>query len=278
MSKKFNVSRGMKTAKALITANSPVLLVGATITGVVATGILAAKGGYKARGIIDEEKARRGRDAVKDLQFESYLEEKAAYDNAGDLTTREKVELTWLCYAPAALAGASAVSSCLGVHYVHTKRFAELAGLYAITSGKLDDYKEKVEEALTGKKKEDFQAFMAQKSADDSPLINNEVIITEGGKELYQEDFSGRWFTSSMTQIDKALNEANLLFVDEGEIDLNTVYDCLGLPAIPIGGDFGWSRAKTRLIEVNHQTVKTPDGKAANSISFRSDPKPIRGS
>ena len=42
MSKKFNLNRGLKTVRSVITANSPVLLVGATITGVVATGILSA--------------------------------------------------------------------------------------------------------------------------------------------------------------------------------------------------------------------------------------------
>lgn len=258
MSKKFNISRSMKTAKALITANSPVLLVGATITGVVATGILAAKGGYKARGIVDAAQAEKGPDAEP-------------------LTLQEKTKLTWLCYAPAAIAGASAVTSCLGVHYVHTKRFAELAGLYAITSGKLDDYKDKVEEALTGKKKEDFQSYMAQKSADGTPLINNEIIMTEGGNELYHDDFSGRWFRSSMARVDKVVNDVNALFIDEGEMDLNTFYDHLGLPPLPIGGDFGWQQAKVRRIEITHGTIKTPDGQAANTISFRSDPKPQRG-
>jgi hypothetical protein len=256
--KKFDFSRGMKTVKTLITANSPVLLVGATLTGVVATGFLAAKGGWKARGIVDAAQAERGPEAAP-------------------LTLQEKTKLTWLCYAPAAIAGASAATSCLGVHYVHTKRFAELAGLYAITSGKLDDYKEKVEEALTGKKKEDFQSYMAQKSADSTPLVNNEVIITEGGKELYHDDFSGRWFLSSMAQVDKVVNDVNALFIDEGEMDLNTFYDHLGLPGIPIGTDFGWQQAKTRRIEVVHGTIKTPDGQAANTISFRHDPKPERG-
>lgn len=258
MSKKFDISRGLKATRAIITANSPVLLVGATITGVVATGILAAKAGYKARGIVDEAQAERGPDAAP-------------------LTLQEKTKLTWLCYAPAALAGASTITSCLGVHYVHTKRFAELASLYAITSGKLDDYKDKVEEALTGKKKQELQDLIAQKSADGTPLINNEIIMTEGGTELYHEDFTGRWFYSNMNLIDKAINEVNALFIEEGEMDLNTFYDYLGLPNITIGSDFGWQHSKTKRIDVHHGTVKTPQGTAANSISFRVDPKPQRG-
>ena len=96
MSKKFNLNRGLKTVRSVITANSPVLLVGATITGVVATGILSAKAGYKARGIIDEEKARRGDAAVANQIFDTHVEEKAVYDAAAELTTKEKAQLTWL--------------------------------------------------------------------------------------------------------------------------------------------------------------------------------------
>lgn len=253
MSSKFNLSRSLKTVKSVITANSPVLLVGATITGVVATGVLAAKAGYKARGIVDEAQVEKGPEP---------------------LTTQEKVQLTWLCYAVPAVTGASTIASCLGVHFIHTKRHAALAGLYAISAGKLDDYKDMAEEALTGKKKQEFQDGLAQKSADRDPLINNEVIITEGGTQLCHDDFSGRWFQSNMNLIDKAVNDANSILIDEGELDLNMFYDRLGLPPLPAGNDFGWSRAKTDRIVVNFGNITTPDGRPAIDISFRKDPKP----
>lgn len=256
MSSKFNLSRGLKTIKSVITANSPVLLVGATITGVVATGVLAAKGGYKARGIIDEAQLEKGTEP---------------------LTRQEQVKLTWLCYAPAALAGATSISSCVGVHFVHTKRFAELAGLYAVTSGKLDDMKEEVDEMLTGKKSQDFKDRMAQKAANGDPLNNNEVIITDGGTELCHDNFSGRWFQSNVNLIDKAVNDTNSLLIDEGEIDLNRFYEQLGLPPVPLGDDFGWSKTKVDRIIVSYGSLTTPEGKPAIDVSFRKTPLPKYG-
>jgi hypothetical protein len=252
MKNKLNVSRGLKTVKALVTANSPVLLVGATITGVLATGVLAARAGYKARGIVDHAQAAQ--------------EE--------PLTTQEKVSLTWLCYAPAAITGVSTITSCMGLHFVHTKRFAEMAGLYAITSGKLDDYKEEAEKLLGSKKSQQLNDVMGQKSADETPFVNNEVYLTEGGTQMCHDDWTGRWFMSNMNLIDAAVNECNAILIDNGDLELNTFYDRIGLPPVPQGTDLGWSGDKIGIIYGN---INTKEGVPALSISFRSDPKPNLG-
>ena len=54
---KFNISRSMKTVKSVVTANSPVLLLGTAIAGVVTTAVVSARAGYKARGIVDAKQA-----------------------------------------------------------------------------------------------------------------------------------------------------------------------------------------------------------------------------
>lgn len=83
----MNIASYVKTAKSVITANSPVLLVGTTIAGVVTTGVLAAKAGYNARGIVDEAEGK----------YAALETEKV------ELTTQEKAQLTWLCYATAGI-------------------------------------------------------------------------------------------------------------------------------------------------------------------------------
>lgn len=256
-----NIARSLRTVKSVITANSPVLLVGATITGVVATGVLAAKAGYKARGIVVEE------------------EEKRAFQELSEpLTTQEIAKLTWLCYASPVLTGASTIASCMGLHMIHTKRHAALAGLYAITSGKLDDYKEEAEKLLGTKKGQQLNDVMAQKAVDKNDLsINNELTLVEGGSELCFDEWSGRWFMSNMAQINQALNETNALFIDEGELDLNTFYDRLGLSPIPMGTHFGWAKPKVNRLNLMYGSVTSKDGRPAIAITFRDEPKPELG-
>ncbi len=255
---KFDLAKNLKLAKGIITANSPALLTAAAITGIVVTGITAAKGGFKARGILDEAQEAKGEEP---------------------LTTQEKVSLTWLCYVPATLAGASSIASCFGVHLIHTKRHAALAGLYAVTTSKLDDYKDLAEEALTKKKAQAIQDRLLQKSADDSPFEISEVTILPEGSELCYDDFSGRWFTGSLHKIQQAEIATNQALLDDGSVTLNTFYDHLGLTPIPLGEDLGWASnwLKAGRIELMHASVVSSEGKPALAYSFRTEPKPHLG-
>lgn len=247
-----HLSSAVRTAKSVITANSPVLLVGTAIAGVVATGVLAAKGGYKARGIID-----------------------AAEDEKGEeLSTQEKVQLTWLCYAVPAITGASTIAAAVGVHTIHTKRHAALAGLYAVTSNKLDDYREKAEELMGPKKTQELNDGVAQKAVDRNPVEDNEVIITGHGTELCYDEWSGRYFLSSVSKMEDAANSVNRMLIDEGDVSLNDFYEFLGIPPIPMGASFGWSGAK---ITPKFGSTLSPDGRPAISIWFHETPKPDFG-
>lgn len=250
---KLNITNGLRTAQTLITANSPVLLVGTAIAGVVATGVLAARGGYKARGIVDDFEETEGRES----------------------TVQEKVKLTWLCYAPAALTGASSIGATVGLHTIHNKRHAALAGLYAVTQTKLDDYKDEVEKVLTPKKTQDLNNSVAQRQIDREGFDSSEVILTNDGTELCYDECSGRWFMSSMNKIDAAIVDANR-DLNEDELTLNEFYDKLGLKAIAMGTDHGWPGGT--LLEARYGSVMTPDGRPAISFWFDTAPMPGRGS
>ena len=255
MNLNLNLSSAVRTAKSVITANSPVLLVGAAITGVVATGVLAAKGGYKARGIVD-----------------------SAREEAGGVepTPMEKVKLTWLCYAAPAVTGVSAIASVLGVHTIHSKRHAALAGLYAVTTAKLDDYREQAEELLGPKKTQQLNDSIAQSSADrvnsTTKPGEHEVVVTAGGTELCYDEWGGRYFLGSVPIIERAFDLINLQLVENGEVNLNEFYDHLGLTPVQAGADMGWSGKK---ITPRFGTVQAPDGRAAIAFWFQQEPKSI---
>lgn len=250
----MNLSKGLNTARSIITANSPVLLVGTAVAGVVSTGVLAARGGYKARGIIDEAEGR-----YREIPVEQ------------ELTTVEKAQLTWPHYAVPAVTGASTIASVVGVHTIHTKRHAALAGLYAVTSGKLDDYRDKAEEFLGSKKTQALNDALGQKAVDKNPIENHEVIVVEGGSELMYDDWSGRYFMGSVPIVEKAIYEVNLQLAEGAEASLNDYYDHVGLTPLPMGLSFGWSAGSK--IEPRFGSVTTTDGRAAVSMSFRDEPK-----
>lgn len=251
----IDIASYVKTAKSVITANSPVLLLGTTIAGVATTGVLAAKAGYKARGIVDEAEGR--------------------YKDEGDeeftiLTPQEKLQLTWLHYATAGIAGAGTIASAVGTHTIHTKRANAMAALYAVTSNKLDDMTEKAEELLGPKKTQQFRDEVAQRQADRNPIEDSEIKFIDEERTLCQDEWTGRWFMSSMPKLESAINEINRNILRHGDASLNMFYDLVGLDSIPMGDSFGWSGTN---IEGRFGAVKTSDGRPAISVSFLQTPK-----
>lgn len=244
---KPNFSRGLKTVKSVITANSPVLLLGTTIAGVITTGVLSARAGYKARGIVDAKQAEQPDEP---------------------LTNKEKAQLTWLCYAAPAVSGISTITACTGLHLVHTKQKAALAGLYAITATKLDDVQEEAEKLLGTKKSQQLNDTLLQKNIDRNGNYGP-PIVTGGGTDLWYDAWTDRFFYSSMNAIAKGLNDANAFLISEGDLDLNTFYDKIGVGTIPSGTELGWSGEP---IDLKYGAVLHPDGTSAGSITFRREP------
>lgn len=260
----LNISSYVKTAKNVITANSPVLLVGTAVVGTITTAVLAARAGYKARGIIDEERARR------DL-LEGPTE---------PITPQDHVRLTWLCYAAP---GVTALSTCLavvGVHTIHTKRANAMAAAYVIASNKMETMSEKAEELLGPKKTQELNDAVGQDMAEGNPIgPTNEVILTGDGKELWQEGVTGRWFMSNLASVEAAINEINRQLIDDGEVPVNDFFSHIGLPPVTWLNTFGWSRgdSNTPKISARFSAVRTDDGKPANSVWFHDVPKPNLG-
>ena len=246
---RMNISSSIKTVKSVITANSPVLLLGTAIAGVVTTGVLSARAGYQARGIVDDATADKGE----------------------PLDTVEKVKLTWLCYAVPAVTGASTLASVVGLHTIHTKRANAMAALYAVTSTRLDDVQEKAEELLGAKKTQQLKDDLAQKVLDRDPIEDHEVLITGNGTELCYDEFSGRYFMGSIAIVENAVNEINRALIDDGGADLNDFYDHLGLKPIQIGTRMGWKGGDK--VDVKFGSALTTDGRPAIAITFRTEPK-----
>lgn len=269
----LNLSKGFNTARNIVVSNSPELLVGTAIVGIITTGILAAKGGYKARGIVDDERGQRL--AGVDVDRASTFQEFKQLRDSVDLTFTEKAQLTWLCYAVPGVTGAATIASVVGVHTIHTKKHAALTGLYAVTANRLDDVQKQAEEMLGAKKSQQLNNVVGQSAVDRDPIIDHEVILLPDGQELMYEEYSGRWFKGSVPIVEKAVAEVNLKLAQDGDCSTNEYFDFLGLKPIPWGNSYGWSGKPD--VTPSFGAVNTPDGRSAVSVYFHEAPKPQKG-
>lgn len=269
--KKINlkgVSGSLNTLKSFVTANSPVLLVGAAITGVVTTGVLAAKAGYEARGRVDDAELEKmlnnaTSDTVEDMRQQMQ-------EPFNRLTTQEKAQLTAPLYVAPVIAAGTSIAAVTGVHVIHNKRHAAMAGLYAMATSRLDDVQEKAEELLGAKKSQQLQNDVAQKNVDRNGFTDNQVLLTGTGDQLFYDSFTDRWFVSSVNEVEAAVNNLNEMIVHDGHASLNDWYDCVGLKGIPIGDTLGW---RAEQIAIGFSSVLTKEQNPAVSYHFRTQPK-----
>ena len=215
--------------------NSPEILTGLGIAGMVTTTVLAVKATPKAIQLIEKEEECKGE----------------------PLTATEKVKACWKCYVPAVISGAGSIACVVGARNVNAKRNAALTAAYQLSQTALSEYKEKV-----------VRQKIAQDKIDKKPVSNSEVIVTEKGNTLFFEPLSGRYFKSDIESIKRVINELNRRMVGgEQYISLSEFYIEIGLSTTQISDELGW-RVDRCLIEADFPAMKADDGTPCLSIDF----------
>lgn len=221
------VVRVFGAGKALVMAYRPEILFGASVVSTVSAVVLAAKGGYEARGIVDAEQARRD-----------------AQEQSAPMTVKEKAQLTWLCYMPAAITTVGALGSTTGLHIVHIKEKKALAAaaLMAIeevrTEAKqyVDDVMEAIDESTTEKGKEKIQKALDEKP---QPYWMSDGEVNE--KYLIRDPLTGRDIWASRAQIEEAIVEVGNKINGSGDCPLNEFWEQAGWGRLDLGEEMGWS-------------------------------------
>jgi hypothetical protein len=265
-----NITGIMKVGKNFIMAHRPELLLGAAVTSSVGGAIMAAKGGYEARGIIENEKNRRVMERYPEIQtieeFKNALEKE-------QLEVKEKIQLTWLCYMPAAITTTTAVGTISGLHLIHVKEKKALAtaALAAIEEVKTES-KEFLKENTVGVMTQEEKEKILEHRMENDPSVV--VQHTDGEIEemyLVRDAKTGRDIWSNVGRIEQAVLDINNFIARHGECDLNSFYSNAGFGATPDGDDWGWRGADW--VELVWDTTVRDDGRPVRRFAFRTQPK-----
>ena len=141
---KPNMADLFKSVKMAVSQHSPEILTGIGIVGMITTTVLAVKATPKALTLIEEKKE----------ELELYPGDK--------LTPVETVKVTWKCYIPAAVTGATSVACLIGTSSVNLRRNTALATAYNLSATALTEYKEKVIESIGEKKEQTIRDKVAE--------------------------------------------------------------------------------------------------------------------
>lgn len=228
----------LKGAERFTVANSPAILTAVGVAGVVTTGVLAFRGGLKASDILAEEWLLR---MGEDDKFE-------------ELTLVEKVTKTWQCYTPACGVGLLTIGAVIGANRIGTRRTVAMAAAFSLTEKAYEEYRETVQEKFGKKKSDETREETARKRVNkNGPTEENTVIVTNGGDQIFQDSWSGRYFKSTMESVQQAVNQLNHVVNMEGQASLTDFYELLGLTRTAESDELGWKAEK--LLDVYFDAV-----------------------
>lgn len=252
----LNLPQLARRAERIISNNSPVILTGIAVAGSLMTAYLAGKASFKAAELISaEEHGRWGDESTNE---------------SGLLTTKEKMELVWKLYIPAATTGLITVACIIGANRIENRRAAALAGAFALSEKSLEEYRAKVVEKFGERKERAVRDDVAQDQVRTNPPSRNEVIVVAGGQVLCYEAFTGRYFMSSMEKLLKAQNDINRQILFDGFASLSDLYDYLGLPHTDVSNLMGWNSDQE--VQLKITTVISEDDRPCFSFSYSMSP------
>lgn len=240
----------LKTAERFVVSNSPAIMTGIGVAGVVATAVLTGKASYSAALRIASEN------------------EVSIVDGKGALTDREKLDLVGKEFIPPAVVGVITMAAIIGANRIGTRRAAALAAAFKISEKMADEYRQKVIEAVGAKGEEELRAKLAKDRIDRTP--GSDTVIITGNNSLFFDEFSGQYFESSMQAVQNAVNQINHQINQTFYASLTEFYDLLGLNKSDMSDEFGWN--SDELLDIYHTAVMTNDGKAAVAIRYNTTP------
>lgn len=238
-----------KNLEVAVRKNSPTILTGLGVAGLITTTVLAVKATPKALALIEE---------AEDKQMEN-------------LEPLEVVKVTWKCYIPAALMGGITIGCMIGANSINLRRSAALASAYSIAETTLKEYQAKVVETIGEAKARKIKEDIAEDKMKKNPVQNTEVIITGKGDMLCFDVLSGRYFKNNIENLRKIQNDFNHNLISEMYVSLNELYYAIGLPGVKVGDDLGWN--VDTMIEFSFSSKLTEEGEPCLVVDYLVGPK-----
>lgn len=223
--------------------NSPAILFGAGVVGVVGTVVMASRATLKLEDVLEETNEKL--ETVRTLQHDKYSDEDRVKDKAV-VYTRAVVDISKL-YAPAFALGLVSIACLSGSHHILTRRNAALGAAYAGLDKAFREYRGRVVEEI-GEERE-ARVYQPVDKIDvvdeDGKKTKGHVATAKGGspyKVLFDEA-NKHWVRHAEYNqifIQAQQNYANDLLHSRGFVFLNDVHDMLGLPRTKAGQIVGW--------------------------------------
>lgn len=215
--------------------------------GVIATTVTAVKATPKAMRLIEDAEKEKGE----------------------ELSKWETVKVTGKTYVPTILLGAGTLACIFGANVMNKKQQAALVSAYTLIDSSYKEYKQKLKELYGEEAHQNIVDAIAVEKAKEvgitaECLCANSCLTADescGDPVLFYDEWSNRYFESTIEQVITAEYHINRNFVLRGFTVLNELYEFLGLETTDYGSELGWTvEDELYWIDFNHRKVVLDDG------------------
>ena len=240
---KLPVNKTVALSLLKVQKQSPTLLFGAGVVGVVGTVVLASKATLKLSDILEDTSVTLNK--INTLEHDDYSPEDRVKDKA-IAYTQSSLKIAKL-YAPAFAVGVISIGALTGSHHILSRRNVALSAAYAGAERALRDYRGRVIDSI-GVEKEAviWQPTETVDAVDEEGKKVKVKVPTAAGGSPYKVLFDERnanWNSQSEYNqifIQAQQNYANDLLRAKGHVFLNEVHSMLGLEPTKAGQIVGW--------------------------------------
>lgn len=210
--------------------NSPTLLTGSAVIGLLATTVMAYRCSPKAHEIIAKK---------RDEMYLVQLDDKKA-KRAVVLETAKELTPVLL---PTIIMGTATGACIIGSNTISAKRITVLSAAYTLSEKTVKELGVKMNDILGEKKAKTIRDAVVKDKMDQNPPPKDEsqIVLTGNGDVLCMDSYTGRYFRSNAEKIGQAINELSAMARDEMYVTLNDFFYLLKIPTVPMGDDLGWS-------------------------------------
>ena len=202
------MKKALSNSKTFMKRNAPTILTYAGGAGVITTAVMAAKATPKALRILEQAESEKGE----------------------KLTGFEKVKAAGPVYIPTVIMGAGTLACVFGANVLNKRDQASLASAYALLDNSYKEYKKKVAELYGEDTDTEIRNDIAKDKYEEADIPRVE------GFELFFDEFSGRFFRSTLAEVQRAEYEINRDLALQDWATINEFYDYLKIPHVD-GGD-----------------------------------------
>jgi hypothetical protein len=244
--------------------NATTLLTAGGVVGTVGTAILSWRSGFRSAEKLQEEMQVARRQIITEEDRDPAIVE---------LPLSTKIRTVWPEILPPLASGSITVFSIVFANRMSAQKAAALAAAYGLTQDRLKEYQDKVATKLTGPKQQAIVDEVAQDRVRGNPP-DAQVLILSGNDVLCYDQYTGRYFQSSVEKIRRAENEVNADLFHHQYASASSFYDKVGLAPTTLTDMFGWNQGTTGPMELRFSTVMATDEKPCIAIDFVVPPQP----